>query len=124
LETYPWLPAEDSASLARIAKQEVNFRRPKQSLIDLHILFPVELEAIEDHLEEVFHRMGFAGGDYVVVRIVLLEHHPHCFDIVARESPIAFGVEIAQSQRALQAYFDSCCRPRDLSCDKVLSASR
>ena len=42
--------------------------------------------------------MGLAGGDDVVVGLVLLEHQPHGPDVVAGESPVALGVEVAHDQ--------------------------
>ena len=41
-------------------------------------------------------RMAHAGGDDVVVRLVLLEHQPHRAHVVAGEAPVALRVEIAE----------------------------
>ena len=45
--------------------------------------------------------MGFAGGDYVVVGLVLLEHEPHGLNVVFGEAPVAFGVEVAHEDLLL-----------------------
>ena len=47
--------------------------------------------------------MGFAGGDDVIVGLVLLQHQPHRLDVVAGEAPVALGVEVAEEQLVLQA---------------------
>src|SRR3546814_2196440 len=56
----------------------------------------------EGQLDELAHRMGFAGGQYIVVRPVLLQDPPHAVDIVPCVSPIALRVEIAEVEMALQ----------------------
>ena len=56
----------------------------------------------EGRVEEVADRVGLAGGDDVVVGLLLLEHQPHRLDVVAGEAPVALGVEVAEHQLLLQ----------------------
>jgi hypothetical protein len=57
-------------------------------------------------LDELAHRMGFAGGEHVIVGLGLLQHQPHAFHKVARMAPIALGVEVAEKKLALQPMGD------------------
>ncbi len=49
---------------------------------------------------ELAHRVRLAGGDDVVVRLVLLEHQPHRLDVVAGVAPVALRVEVAEVELA------------------------
>ena len=42
--------------------------------------------------------MRFACGYDVIVGFVLLQHQPHGADVVARKSPVAFRIQIAEIQ--------------------------
>ena len=66
----------------------------------LHVLLPVEPDVAEGELDELAHGVRLAGGDDVVVGLVLLEHQPHGLDVVAGEAPVALGVEVAEAQLA------------------------
>ena len=68
--------------------------------------------------------MGLAGGHHVVVGLVLLEHQPHGADVVAGESPVALGVEVAHDQFLLQALLDASGPQRDLAGHERLAAAR
>ena len=52
----------------------------------------------EGQLDELAHGVGLAGGEHVVVGLVLLQDPPHALDIVARVAPVALGVEIAEDR--------------------------
>jgi len=67
---------------------------------------PVEAELLEHPLRELLHRVGLPGGHDVVVRLVLLEHEPHGLHVVAREAPVALGVEVAEPQLLLEPRLD------------------
>ena len=90
------LPAELAPCLGCVAEQVIDFGRPKQRRIDLHVLLPVEADVRERDLDEFSHRMADAGGDDVVVGAVLLQHQPHGADVVAGKPPVAVRVEIAE----------------------------
>ena len=76
----------------------------------------------EGGVEELADGVGLAGGDHVVVGDVLLEHQPHGLDVVAREAPVACGVEVAERDRVLQAELDARQRVRDLAGDELQTA--
>ena len=58
-------------------------------------------------LDELADRVGLAGGDDVVVGLVLLQHQPHRLHVVAGVAPVALGVEVAQHEVVLQAELDA-----------------
>jgi hypothetical protein len=60
----------------------------------------------EDAFNELAHKLGFACGEDVVVRFVLLQHLPRAFAVFARMTPVASGLEITQIKLVLQAQLD------------------
>jgi hypothetical protein len=50
--------------------------------------------------------VGLARFDDVVARLVLLEHAPHGFDVVAGVAPVSRGVKVAESDGILEAELD------------------
>src|ERR1700675_3699521 len=68
--------------------------------------------------------MSLAGCDDVVVRMLLLQHQPHRLDVVARETPIALGLEVSQQQLVLQPHLDAPETARDFPGDEVLASPR
>src|SRR5690606_35243709 len=97
-EPGPELPAEDLASAGRVADEQVDLGGTEEALVDDHVLLVVEADVAERDLAELPHRVGLAGGDDEVARLVLLEHPPHGLDVVPREAPVALGVEVAEAQ--------------------------
>ena len=85
-----------------IANEVIDLRGPKQLGILLDARFPVEPRVLARDLHQLADGMAHAGGDDVVVRLVLLEHQPHRAHVVAGESPVAPRVEVAEAER---------CRP-------------
>src|SRR3546814_9147767 len=61
------------------------------------------------------NRELLAGGNDIVLRAVLLQHHPLHPDVVLRVAPVAKGIEVAHEQAALQALRDVREPARDLS---------
>src|SRR5688572_24619276 len=111
VERHPVLPAQFTARLARIAEQEIDFGGPEVVGIDLDqcvaglfvdadfvlaVAAPGDLPA--DHREGAFdqfaHGVRFAGGQHIVARLRLLEHHPHAIDIVALVAPVAARIQV------------------------------
>ena len=68
--------------------------------------------------------MRLAGGQHVVVRLVLLQDAPHALDVVAGMAPVALGVEVAEVELVLQAELDRGDRAGDLARDEGLAADR
>jgi hypothetical protein len=46
--------------------------------------------------------MGLAGGNHVVVRTLLLQHHPQRLDVIACKTPVPARIQITQRQLFLQ----------------------
>ncbi len=66
--------------------------------------------------------MLLAGGDDVVLRLLLLEHEPLHLDVVAGVAPVALGVEVAEVEILLQADLDAGEAAGDLAGDEGLAA--
>src|SRR5690606_20087152 len=141
LEAYLVAPAEIGARLRRIAEQDVDLGRTEIRWIDrdqyvagapaIALLVDAPAvpgdrppDAIECELHEFAHRMWFAGGEHVVVRRVLLEDHPHTFDIVARMTPVAPRVEASEIEALLEAPLDARDGLSDLARHERLAAPR
>src|SRR5271170_3278968 len=140
-ETDAVAPAQLALRLGRIAEQLVDLGRPEVARIDRHqrlvrlVVGPGLLDAVatpydappdmgECGFDEFAYRMGFAGGEHVIVGLRLLQHQPHAFHIVARMAPVALGVEIAEKQLALQPMGDRGDTAGDLAGDEGLAADR
>ena len=95
------------AGLRRVADEQVDLGGRKKRLVDDDVLLPVEADVAEGELAELADRVGLAGGDHVVVGLVLLQHQPHGLDVVAGEAPVALGVEVAEPQLVGQAELDA-----------------
>src|SRR5262249_2948178 len=59
-----------------------------------------------------------------VVRLRLLQNHPHALDIVARVTPIAPGIEIADEKLLLQPCLNCGYSPGDLARHKCFAPDR
>jgi len=64
------------------------------------VLAPVQLRRFECKLEKFLDAMTLAGSNDKS-SAGLLQHQPHRFDVVAGETPIAFGAKIAESELVL-----------------------
>ena len=67
--------------------------------------------------------MGFVGGDHVVIGLVLLQHEPHRFDVVAGEPPVPLGIEVAEVEFLLKPKFDPRGGPSDFPRHEGLAAA-
>ena len=120
---YVGLPSKRFAGVRRIAQEQIDFGGAEISRVDFHVLLPVEVEQAEYFVQEFADAVGFAGGDDEILRFVLLEHQPHGFDIIAGEAPVALGVEIAEVEFLLQAFFDAGGCAGDFSGDECFAAA-
>jgi hypothetical protein len=57
---------------------------------------PIEPRILKGGVDEFFDRMGLAGADDVIVRVILLQHEPHRFHVLRGIAPIAFSREVAK----------------------------
>ena len=46
-------------------------------------------------LDELLNRMRAASGYKEIVRLILLQHHPHCFDVIPGKTPVPLCLKIA-----------------------------
>ncbi len=67
--------------------------------------------------------VAFPSANYIIFRLILLEHEPHGLHIIPGISPVAFCIEVAQEELILQAKFDSCQGSRDLPGDECLATT-
>src|SRR5699024_4688092 len=79
-----------------IAEEQVNLTWAEISLIDLHIVLPVEPNEIECDLNQLPDAVCLAGGDDVIIGPRMLEHAPHGFDIFRGVPPIPAGIEVPE----------------------------
>ncbi len=109
---------------AVVAQEEVDFGGAEVAGVDLDVLLPVELQVLAAVVEEVANRMRFAGRQDVVVRLVLLEHHPHSLDVILGVTPVTLGVEVAEVELVLQAELDPGQGSGDFAGHERLAAAR
>ena len=88
------------------------------------MLLPIEMHIPKSQLQQLPNRVGLPGGNDVIVRLLLLEHQPHGFDIIAGIPPVPLGIEIAQIEFLVQAQFDPRGGSGDLAADKGLPSTR
>ena len=72
----------------------------------MHVFAPIQTRVRKGHFDKVTHGMLGSGRYHVIIRLVLLEHHPHRSDVITRKSPITTCVEIAQTQFIDQSELD------------------
>ena len=77
-----------------------------------------------DDVEQLADRVRLAGRDHVVVGLVLLQHHPHGLDVVARVAPVARRVEVAERDAVLEPELDARDRVGDLAGHELEAALR
>ena len=66
----------------------------------------VESDVCEGLLAELAYGMGFFGADDVVVGLFLLEHKPHCADVVFGVSPVSFCFEVSEFELVFHSEFN------------------
>ena len=100
-------PAEALAGLGGVADQQVDLGRPEELGVLAHVALPVvDADLGERPLDELTHRVRLAGGDDVVVGLVLLQHQPHRPHVVAGVPPVTLRVQRPHHQLVLQPELD------------------
>src|ERR1051326_7622885 len=117
-EFYLWFPPELALRLGVIANEQLDLRWAEVARINLDMLLPIKAGVVERGLEEFADRMGFVGGDHVIIRFLLLEHEPHRFDVFFGVTPVAFGLEVSEEKLVLQPGFDVSNGAGDFACHK------
>eukprot|EP01022_Parablepharisma_sp_SALTPOND_P036279 TRINITY_DN9838_c0_g1_i1.p1 TRINITY_DN9838_c0_g1~~TRINITY_DN9838_c0_g1_i1.p1 ORF type:complete len:1069 (-),score=237.17 TRINITY_DN9838_c0_g1_i1:780-3986(-) len=133
-------PAQFFLGLGGVAQQGLDLRRTEVARIHgdtadalfvitlfFHaVAFPAQLYAqfVGGSVDEVANTVLHAGGDDEVLGLVLLQHQPLHFHVVACMAPVTLGVQIAQVQAFLQAQLDARQGTGDLAGDEGFAAAR
>ena len=60
------------------------------------------LDGCADSLKGLFNEfsdhVALSSGQYKVIGLILLQHHPHSFHVVASMAPITFGIDVSEVQ--------------------------
>ncbi len=88
-----------------------------------NVVAPLEADVREGAFDEILHRVTLAGGDHVVVRLVLLQHQPHGPDVVTGVAPVTARIEVAEHELVLEPEGDGCCGGGDLPGEEVERAA-
>src|SRR5256712_7850945 len=116
-------PAQPGPRLRGVAPQVGNFRGTEVRLVDLDVVLPVEADQPEGERDELQDRPLDPGGDDVIIGPVLLQHHPHRFDVVFGVAPIALGIEISEPESCGALGEDGGDTTGDLARHEVLAAT-
>ncbi len=114
-------PIELFFGLGRVADEEIDLGGAFVAGVVFDVIFPVEANAGEGVFDEFLNGVGLVRGDDIVVRLVLLEHEPHGFDIFGGVTPVALGVEVAEVEMLLLAELDGSDGAGDFASDKGLA---
>ena len=74
--------------------------------------------------DEFAHRVLLAGGDHEILRLLLLQHQPLRFDVLARVAPVPPRLEVPEIKAVLLTQADPRERARDLPADEGLAPDR
>src|ERR1051325_4650461 len=118
------LPAKLSARFAAVALEQIHFGGAQVARVEIDIFLPIEADVAKGFLQEFAHGMGFAGGDDVIIGLLLLEHQPHGFDVFFGVTPVALRFKVAEVKFVLQAGEDLGDRTGDFAGDEGLAAPR
>ncbi|KAF5735965.1 phytase family [Tripterygium wilfordii] len=88
------------------------------------MVLPVQPNIPKSHLQELLHSVRLLRRHHVIVRLILLQHHPHCLHVIPSESPIPRRLQIPQKQLVLQPNLDPSHGPCNFPRDEILSPPR
>src|ERR1700722_2120716 len=96
------MPVELCVRLGGVADQDRDISRPEETFV----LYDVGPPVIYSHmmkggLEKVANGMALTGCYDVVFRFLLLEHEPHCLNVVSGEAPVPGHVHVADGNNLL-----------------------
>src|SRR5262249_14260619 len=81
-----------------------------------------EPDVTECFLKKLAHRVRFAGGDHIVVRLGWLQHAPHRAGVFLGVTPVSFRIKVAEFQLVAQSELDPCCMRGNFACDEFEAA--
>src|SRR5213082_3647516 len=91
-------PSQPGPRLTGVAAQVGYLRGTEVRLVHFDVVLPVEADQPEGELYQLADRRLDTGGDDVIIGLVLLQHHPHCLDVILGVAPVALGIEIPEPE--------------------------
>ena len=89
-------PTQLTLRLRCVGSEGFDFRRAEINRVNLHVFLPIQVHIRKRHIHEFPDGMDLPGADNVIIRLILLKHEPHGFDIIRSIAPIPFGIEVAE----------------------------
>ena len=114
-------PAELILCFCGIAKELLHLGWSEVPGINLNKVGVVQADMFEGQFAETTNGNHFSSRNHVIVRLILLQHPPHGFDVISGKTPVSLRIEVAKEQFVLQAEFDTAHSPGDFSCNKCLT---
>src|SRR4029077_10916221 len=124
LESYFRFPIETLLRFRRITEQQVDLGGALVARVVFYELLPIQINMRESRLDELAHRVRFAGGQHEVVAFAELHNSPHPFDVLRCISPIAFCVQVAEEQFLLHALLNGGDSARNFAADESFATTR
>ena len=101
----------------------LDLSRAQEARIEAHVLVGIDPGVLEGDAHQVAHRVRDAGGDHIVLGLVLLEHQPHGLDVVPGIAPVALGFEVSEGDLLGEAELDGGGGVGDLAGDELKPAA-
>src|ERR1700693_5201400 len=117
------LPAQPPVCLGRIAHQAGYIGWAKEFRINFDPFPIIQSQMRKGNFTELAHGMAFSGGDYIIVRLRLVQQSPHGLYILPGMAPITLGLEVAQAEFLAQAEFDTSQLRGNFSSHKLNAAA-
>src|ERR1017187_6492611 len=102
----------------------LDLRKAHKFRIDVYKLLPIQAQVFKGCPQEIAQTMRRALPDHIIFRHRLLEHRPHCLDVIARKSPVAFHVEIPEHEGLAASGGDGGGAVSDFTRDKNEATTR
>src|ERR1041385_8314790 len=83
------LPTNPRTRLRRIGNKKIYLGRPEVARVLNDVFAIVQANALERDLAELSNGPGEPSAHDIIIGLRLLEHAPHCFDVVPGEAPVA-----------------------------------
>ena len=135
------LPTQLGLCLSAVAPQELYLSRTEELRSHIYqqsaglsiITLLINALAFETNVDtnflkgsgnELTNGVGLVGSQYIVARLILLQHSPHTLYIVTGKAPVTLGIHVAQRQLLLLASQNVSDSQGDLTGNKVITATR
>ncbi|KQO67479.1 hypothetical protein ASF18_12680 [Methylobacterium sp. Leaf89] len=118
------MPAECRLRLGRISEQHFDFRRTEKLFVDYQMIRAREADVPECNLTHFTDCHSATGRDYIIIRRVLLQHHPHRTDVIFCMPPVTLRIDIAETKFLGKPELDPSHAISDLPRDELHTAQR